>query len=77
MANYLCLGTTNPNFRLGPTENGTEVLERIDHAWVNHDIAHVRAVLQDGIEPQNVSIDPSHCAWWSVLHVSDPDENEG
>jgi hypothetical protein len=74
MANYLCLGSLNPSIRLGPTENADEVLQRIDQARLDHGITHVQAVLQDGIEAQTVSVDPSHYGWWSVFHAPDPDE---
>jgi hypothetical protein len=74
MANYLCLGATSPNLRLGPIENAGEVLQQLDDAWHNREIVRIQAVLQDGIEAQPVSVDPRHYGWWSVFHVPDPDE---
>lgn len=74
MANYLCLGSTAEPMRLSSMEKPDLVVSKLDEARRNHDVAHVDIVLQDGYEPQLVSIDPSHYGWWAVLNTPEPDE---
>lgn len=72
MANYVYID--GQSFRLSVGESIEDVRDRLDKAAEKHALAKVEVVLQDGIDPHPISVNPAKLGWWSVLHTPEPGE---